>query len=544
MKRVAVLFTLTTLLALAGCFEETNTYYVNPDGSGKVIHEVITVADDLNLSGGAASPDPQSLLKKTARKILYQSKGIDTWSDIKTSVTDDGKLHFKGTAYFPDIRNVSFADKDNVETSTHLEISLTPDGLLTVAMREDTDDEEISEAVDYSSEQLQQQLQQQRIKYSQMKPIMIQLLDSLKKQDTFHYAGTLVESVNFQAAENSVSITLEGRKLLAYMDTLMADDARMLELIKRGKNMEEGFSDPDMYAFFWGKPELPAVAIQLARPMFDYAQEVAAAKAEYDTMISDLGLAPAASSAVTSSGALVPGTELQNLCVGGVSLVYFEDDVTNYRPLSKSPGYDMSVLARLPQAGLQVKQGTLIKAQTLGGQNLLPKHAHNRTLDALRIANDGISVSFEIELEVPAENEAGFEEIAGTLICFNSGSEKIIDLGLMELKKGSRNDAENIAISSAGKSWSDDYEIRFSLDMPEHVFKDIRLFTEDGRRIQTRLSSRSTSNDNIMQQGIATEEKLPEKARVEFVLYDNIQEYEIPFSLKNISILGKPLEQQ
>lgn len=543
MKRVAILFALTTLLALAGCFEETNTYYVNPDGSGKVIHEVITVADDLNLSGGAASPDPQSLLKKTARKILYQSKGIDTWSDIKTSVTDKGKLHFKGTAYFPDIRNVSFADKDNVETSTHLEISLTPDGLLTVAMREDTDDEETSEAVDYTPEQLQQQLQQQRIKYSQMKPIMIQLLDSLRKQDTFHYAGTLVESVNFQAAENSVSITLEGRKLLAYMDTLMADDARMLELIKQGKNMEEGFSDPDMYAFFWGKPELPAAEIKLTQPVFDYAQEVAAAKSKYDEMLTALDLTAWPQSVVTATETPVQGTELQSLRVGGVRLVYFEDDAIGYRPLNNFPGFRMSLIGRLPQSGLQVKDGTLTKAVTLGGKSLLPNQAFKRSLDSVKIADDGISATFEVELEVPAENETGFEEIAGTLFCFKSENEKIVDLGLMELKTGSRNETENISISRVSKSWSNENQIEFKLELPEHVFKDIRIFTEDGRRIETRLYSSSTSNGNLMQQGIATEEQLPEKACVEFVLYDNIQEYEIPFSLKNISLLGKPLNQ-
>lgn len=543
MKRVAILFALTTLLALAGCFEETNTYYVNPDGSGKVIHEVITVADDLNLSGGAASPDPQSLLKKTARKILYQSKGIDTWSDIKTSVTDEGKLHFKGTAYFPDIRNVSFADKDNVETSTHLEISLTPDGLLTVAMREDTDDEETSEAVDYTPEQLQQQLQQQRVQYNQMKPVMIQLLDSLKKQDTFHYAGTLIESVNFQTAENSVSVVIEGRKLLAYMDSLMADDARMLELIKRGKNMEEGFSDPDMYAFFWGKPELPAAEIKLTQPVFDYAQEVAAAKSKYDEMLTALDLTAWPQSVVTATETPVQGTELQSLRVGGVRLVYFEDDAIGYRPLNNFPGFRMSLIGRLPQSGLQVKDGTLTKAVTLGGKSLLPNQAFKRSLDSVKIADDGISATFEVELEVPAENKTGFEEIAGTLFCFKSENEKIVDLGLMELKTGSRNETENISISRVSKSWSNENQIEFKLELPEHVFKDIRIFTEDGRRIETRLYSSSTSNGNLMQQGIATEEQLPEKACVEFVLYDNIQEYEIPFSLKNISLLGKPLNQ-
>jgi hypothetical protein len=543
MKPITALCCLAAAVVLTGCYEETNIYYVNPDGSGKVVHEVVAVAENLDLTGGTSDPDPQSLLNKTARKILQESRGIDVWSDIETRVTDDGKLYFKGTGYFPNIRNVSFVGKDDPDINTHLEITLTPDGLLTLAMREDAGEKETSDPVDFTPEQLQQKLQQQRIKYTQMKPVMIQLLDSLKKQDTFHYAGTLIQSVNFQTAENSVTVALEGRKLLAYMDALMADDAAMLELIRQGKNMEEGFNNPDMYAFFWGQPELPIAEIQLTRPVFDYAQEVAAAKSEYDNMITELDLTASSQFTVASAQAPSPGAELHNLRIAGVSYYYDNHTLDNFS-FGKSPGCELSVVSQLPQVGLQVKDGTLTKATTLGGQSVLPKHAHNRSLSPINVADDGLSVSFDIELELPAENETGFEEIAGTIICFKSGSEKIVDLGVMELKEGSRNEAENISIGSAGVFWSNQSKVEFKINMPEHVFKDIRLFTEDGRQIETRLYSSGTSNGMLIHQGISTEEPLPEKARVEFILYDNIQEYEIPFSLKNISLLGKPLNQQ
>lgn len=546
MKRFCIWFCAAAMICFAGCFEEKNDYYVNPDGTGKVIHEVTSLPHRIDLTNTSDTSDPQQLLKTMAQDILQNAKGIETWSNVEVCVTDEGKLYFKGTGYFSDIQTVSFS-QENPKANTFLNVSLSPDGHLRLAMQESDEDPsaESLEKISYTPEQLQQNIQQQRIKYNQMKPMMVQMLESFKQQNTFHYAGKLISSANFEIAEYSVSLTVEGRKLLAYMDTLMADDSKLGELIEAGKNMEHGFNNPDMYAFFWGKSELPTAEIQLSQMMFDYAQEVEAAKAQEAQMMKQLNLSTAVHVSTTPAPTAAAGTELQNLRIGGVSLVYFEDKAIGYRPLNQFPGYKLSVAGCLPETGLHVKEGKITKALTLQGKSLLPKRAFDLSLDSLKVTDDQITVAFEIELQVPDANETGFEEIAGTVVCFKSEKYKTIDLGVMELKQGSSNETENISIGSAGPStWGDENEIGFKMKIPEHAFKEIRVLTEDGRLIETRICRRSSSNGNLLDCGIATKEELPPKARIEFVLYDDIQEVEIPFSLKNISLLGKPLNQE
>jgi hypothetical protein len=134
-------------------------------------------------------------------------------------------------------------------------------------------------------------------------------------------------------------------------------------------------------------------------------------------------------------------------------------------------------------------------------------------------------------------------EIAGVLKCFKSSGIKTIDLGLMELKAGAKNDAEGISIKKAGKAdWGDKYMIDLRMKILKHTLKDIQLFAEDGTQIETDISSGSSSNGFWLNRAIQSKSPLPAKGRIVLELYDGLEEYEIPFSLKNISLAGKPLK--
>ena len=101
MNKIKRILLIVTCLAIAGCVEEKSEFTINPDGSGKVVYEAAVQPMDFGMMG--EKPDPQAMLKQTVQQILTQSSGVDAWKDVTSKLTDDGKMYFKGTAYFPDI---------------------------------------------------------------------------------------------------------------------------------------------------------------------------------------------------------------------------------------------------------------------------------------------------------------------------------------------------------------------------------------------------------------------------------------------------------
>ena len=86
---------------LSGCFETKEEYIFNPDGSGKVVYSAAFPPMSFKLSD--EEPDPESQMKDAVKDILEKSSGIDVWKDVSYKLTDDGKVSFKGTAYFKDV---------------------------------------------------------------------------------------------------------------------------------------------------------------------------------------------------------------------------------------------------------------------------------------------------------------------------------------------------------------------------------------------------------------------------------------------------------
>ncbi len=543
MRKVLTTLLVVTMFSLTGCIEEKNEYYVNPDGSGKVIHELFTVeGSEINLNfddNESTKPSVEQQLKDLARDTMQNAKGIEVWADVETEITDEGKLHFKGTAYFKDVTKLSF-EQSGFEQDSGFAISRDDDGLLILEMETDKE-EKTKEAKQLTDEQVRQEIKKQRLKYEQSKPMMIGILNNLKQTNIVHYKGRVKSSVNFQKSDGAVTLIVDGKKMLEYFDSLMSNDEKLEQMIRAGKDM----NDEDWNGYFeytGGTAKAPRAVIELTDPLFDYKKEVEKAKANNPAMIKSLNITSGAAVEIKTVE-YQPGMDIQNLRVGGVRIIFFEDKAIDYRPFNQFVGYEMSLVGKLPAQNLHIDDGNLTKALTLSGQDLLPEGKFNRSLSFLKIADDGISVSFSIKMQVPQENEKGMAEIAGIVKCFKSDGIKTIDLGLMELKKGAVNETEGISIQKAGKAqWTDQYEIDLKLKILKHILKDIQLFTKDGKQIETSISGGSSSGGYWLHRGVRTKDPLPEKGRIVIELYDNLQEYEIPFNLKNISLTGSPLD--
>src|SRR5438445_786747 len=126
---------LSAALLLSGCFETKEEFTLNPDGSGKVVHE--SSFQNMNLSGDNEATEES--LKEAIAKVIEGAKGVDAWRDVSYKRLDDGRLYFKGTAYFKKLSDL------NIPNQTQLQFDWKTgaggDGVLTLCTNKGGDHE-------------------------------------------------------------------------------------------------------------------------------------------------------------------------------------------------------------------------------------------------------------------------------------------------------------------------------------------------------------------------------------------------------------------
>jgi hypothetical protein len=99
------------LVLLSGCFDTNDEFTLNPDGSGKVVHE--SSFQNVDLSGDNDTSD--AALKEAIAKVIENAKGVEAWRDVSYKRLEDGRLYFKGTAYFKNLTALDFPNQTMLE---------------------------------------------------------------------------------------------------------------------------------------------------------------------------------------------------------------------------------------------------------------------------------------------------------------------------------------------------------------------------------------------------------------------------------------------
>jgi hypothetical protein len=102
---------LGALPLVTGCFETKDEFTVNPDGSGKVTHECSF--QQVNLGGDNEATEDS--LKEAIGKVITEAKGVEAWRDVSYKRLDDGRLFFKGTAYFTNLNTLDIPNQTMLE---------------------------------------------------------------------------------------------------------------------------------------------------------------------------------------------------------------------------------------------------------------------------------------------------------------------------------------------------------------------------------------------------------------------------------------------
>ena len=289
---LSVLLIGVSALFLSGCFESKQDYTINPDGSGKVTIDVLF--DPSTVSIGQQSQDPQKQMESAVRKIVKDSKGIDVWSNVTFKRMPDGRVNFKGTAYFPDLSKL---DIDNYGTN----FTLTKEGsTISLVMKEEKEEKKsnpkavATSAPQMTDAEIDAAIKEAQGEWQRSKPLMSAMLSGLKKEATVRIPGKLIESNNFtKVTSNILKVSLDGAKLIETLDSAMNDGAWLKQAAMKGTLDPKGGPpmDDSFNQRYFGQPGNVSAKYEPGkRNQFDYRKEVAAANKLYPKVLEALNI--------------------------------------------------------------------------------------------------------------------------------------------------------------------------------------------------------------------------------------------------------------
>ncbi len=531
-KLISRLSVAALVFALASCFETEQEFTLNPDGSGKVVHESKFQPFSMNFGFGGDEPDEEEKMRQAVASIIEKSEGVDAWDDVHFERLDDGRILFRGTAWFSDISKLDIENQmmmnfewtRDPSANGELSLSLGNDGGEGAGADQNTppDDEEGR----------RRWLAGERGKFQQARMMMATMLTGLKHTATFHLPGDAVDAHQFEdAGDGRLKIDFHGEKFLDAIDAVMADDEWLLA------NGFSGDDAPDMDGVLaekmFGKPGTPHITRSaLAEPLFDYQAEVAAARANAPALEEKLGVAAAR---------LLPPSEggpLKSAEVVGVRLGLAIDSALDLRPFNHNEGVSLSILCEFDGAILSIddNKSAVETAVTEDGTSLLQKSDFQRRLRSTRLSEGRTHAIFDVNLAPPPAGATRLRDLAGTIHYSVAAETKEIDLGITKLAEEQRGEELGAEITEIKPGWREDGPLSLSLRLNltrEELVNAWIVRNEAREKIEQRGYS---SSGNITTFNFELDKDFDPEARIVVEIHDEIRNFTTPFILRNIAL--------
>ncbi len=539
MKKLNIIFLLLIMILFFGCIETKQKYTLNPDGSGKVIVE--SLFQQMNITmGGGEDREPEIQMKKAIKKIIEKSKGVDVWKDIKYKLKDDGRIWFKGTAYFKDLSKLELHDMSMMRADFYkskkdeMVLELKDEKESTKSKSQKIKQEKMTE------DEIKKMVLKQKAGYQQMKPMLTAFLSTMKMDSTFKLPGKIKNFINFKKEKDrTVSIVFKGEKLLKVLDSFTSDDKWWRKQVKAGKDMKQDslFFDPMINEKLFGeKGPIKVTISRKFKPLFKYKSEVAKARKKYPGIIKELKIKK---KEITKP--LAKGGKFKSLKVGGIKIVRISDWEKNIRAFYSEKGYTLSLVGELPGAVLKITGGKLKKAITDNGKSVLPEDEWKRDIKFYTLSKDKTSVNFELEMKLPSSRVKKFKEISGYLEYISASGLKKTDLGISKFKEGTRGKKYGAIIKSVKESqWQKgSYNLELDMDVSIDSVKSITFYNKDKTTLDAYELSRGPIGNKKSKFIFSYKGTFPDRGSIIIKIYEKTKKYSIPFKLKNLSLLGK-----
>ena len=147
-----------------------------------------------------------------------------------------------------------------------------------------------------------------------------------------------------------------------------------------------------------------------------------------------------------------------------------------------------------------------------------------------------------MQLVLPDDKVKFIKQISGYLEYTVSSGAKEIDLGVTEFKTGMKGKHFNAIIKEIKDSqWHEKgQKLVLNMNIDQDSLASVTFYDSAGKKLET--SGRSymyMGNQATLEYEF--EQALPARGRIEVRVYENLNKYKSPFQLKNLSLLGKPL---
>ena len=523
--------------ALAGCIDLEQDYSINPDGSGKVAVRTVFVPFQLNV-GAEGERSPEDQLKDAVRDEIEKSKGVEAWSEVSWTRRPDGKSEFKGTAYFKTLAELKLHNQGFSGFPGRLSVKKTAAGGLALEAAPE-DGAAPAEPPKLTDADVKAKITEERAQYQQGKAFLQGMLGELKIRASFTLPGAVESTACFKkTGASNARLGIDGPALMKAFDALMLDDALLEKQIRaRGDLKGAPPADDAFFEKIFGEKGPPRVTTAAGAPVFDYAKEVAAARTGQAALLKRLGAQPAPPPAAK-------GGELKSVKVMGVKWVHATDGKRGVRPFNTmEPGLSLAILAELPGAVLSVKEGVVTRAVTDAGEDLLPKRDWDRSLHFPQLTEDKAAVGFDVNLKLPGPDTKGLKEISGTLTYLVGTSTKDVDLGFTDLAKGAKGQEMGAQIGDIEEPAFDKgtQTLELKLAVARDTIAGVEFFDAAGAKLDVRPSG-SMWGGRSTTLTFSLKGKFPAKGRVVAKAWQDLQPHQVPFTVKDVDLLGRPLK--
>lgn len=514
---------------LTGCIESKQVYHLNPDGSGKVAVDVLFQSMGMDMMG-EDDQDPDEMLKKVAKETLGDSQGVDAWKDVSYKLTDDGRISFKGTAYFKDVTKLQlnfggvktemrdFVFKQDSQGNTVFELA---------SLSGDSKKKKKAKPAKLSEAKIKQMIKMERLKYNQSKPMLATVFAPLKIDMTFYLPGKVTKAVNFtKVNDQAVQLVFAGQKMMDVLDEMYADDALLRKEIVAGvKLMDDTSESQDQFfneKLFGERAGIQATLSGEMKPLFDYKSEVAAAKKQYAQLVKKLGIKDKSKPAAPAKGG-----DFKELKVKSVNL--------------GEEWYKLELVGELPGTVLKVSEGMLKKAIADNGEDLLPERDWDQKIHFPSLSSDKTEVQFGVKMNLPGDKVRGLKEVSGVLQYVVSDKAQKLDLGITAYNVAAKGTKLGAVIETIEESeyaaGNEDLSLKLEI-APEQLVSAV-FYGQNGEELEVRKTGYFSSGD-VTTFSFSCDGAFPKKGKIVVEVYEQLKEYEIPFKITNITLLGKP----
>jgi len=275
-------------ILFTGCFQTKQTVWINPEGSGKMAIDALMPVMTL-FEKETTVDSMKKQMQKDVKSLIGESSGVDAWSGVSYELTDEGKVHFKGTAYFPDISKVK------IKNITQGNISFLPDGKggRVLLVKEEVKNRPDAAPKKLTEEEIREKIKTEKIKFQQAKPMLSAFLADFKTEALFFLPGKVVSSVNLKPRSGGAyGFSIEGKQIIDTLTALASDDNWWRQQVASSVNiLKDGPFGEDMNEKLLGeKGPIKAVVAAPMAPLFDYNSEVNAAEKETVQLKNKLGI--------------------------------------------------------------------------------------------------------------------------------------------------------------------------------------------------------------------------------------------------------------